>query len=328
MEIVERRILSIDGGGFKGVYPTAFLAFIEDQIGRSVADYFDLIVGSSTGGIVALSLGLGMSAREILEMYEELGPKLFDHHSVLGTFKRITGTEYNPKPLEDILRTRFGDKTLKDSKNRLVITSLDLQTAEPVRFRTPHHPDYACDSKIKAVDVALATTAAPTYLPPHISETGSHLVDGGLWAANPVELGVVEAIGILNWPREHIRALSLGCTDELREPGKLEDPSHQGMKDWFPRIFGLRTKADSAGALQNASILLRPENVIRIDQVVSQDRFEIDRASDLPELRTLGLDIARENFPHLRRVFFEHPAERYEPLYICQNSPEEVIPSP
>lgn len=179
MEVVEKRILSIDGGGLKGACPAALLTFVEDQIGRSVADYFDLIVGTSTGGIIALGLGLRMSAREILEMYEELGPKVFGHHSPLDTFKRITGPEYDPKPLEEVLRARFGDKTLQDSKTRLVITSLNLQTAEPVRFRTPHHPDYACDSNIKAIDVALATTTAPTYLPAHISETGSPLVDGG-----------------------------------------------------------------------------------------------------------------------------------------------------
>ena len=72
-----KRILAIDGGGIKGVFPAAFLATVEDTIKRNVADYFDLIVGTSTGGIIALGLGLGLSAKELLAFYEEHGPIIF-----------------------------------------------------------------------------------------------------------------------------------------------------------------------------------------------------------------------------------------------------------
>ena len=70
----QKRILAIDGGGIKGVFPASFLATVEDSIGNNVARYFDLIVGTSTGGIIALGLGLGLSAKEILAFYEESGP--------------------------------------------------------------------------------------------------------------------------------------------------------------------------------------------------------------------------------------------------------------
>jgi len=72
-----KKILSIDGGGIKGVFPASFLASIEEQIGGKVSDYFDLIVGTSTGGIIALGLGLGFSAKDILSFYEERGPEIF-----------------------------------------------------------------------------------------------------------------------------------------------------------------------------------------------------------------------------------------------------------
>lgn len=327
MEIVERRILSIDGGGLKGACPAAFLASIEEQIGRPVADYFDLITGTSTGGIIALGLGLGMKAREILTMYEELGPKVFNHHSALGTLKRITGAEYNPAPLEEVLRARFGQKTLADSHSRLIITSVDVATGRPVRFRTPHHPHYTNDAKMSAVDVALATTAAPTYLPVHISEIGLPMVDGGLWAADPVEVAVIEAIGVLNWPRKHVKVLSLGCTGEAWDPGKLADPSHQGTKDWLPKIFGLRTRIDSLAALENVRMLLKPKALVRIDPAVPSNFFGIDRPGDLPQLCLLGRSVADECFPSLSGIFFETVAKPYKSAYAYQET-EEAIPTP
>src|SRR5207302_2236498 len=77
-----RRILSIDGGGLKGVLPAAFLAAVERDIDGKVADYFDLIAGTSTGAIIALALGLGISAAEVLRFYEEYGPSIFHQESV------------------------------------------------------------------------------------------------------------------------------------------------------------------------------------------------------------------------------------------------------
>ena len=84
-----RRILSIDGGGIKGVFPASFLATVENSIEGQLADYFDLIVGTSTGGIIALGLGLGLSASDILRFYEDSGPEIFggkrakQHHPTL-----------------------------------------------------------------------------------------------------------------------------------------------------------------------------------------------------------------------------------------------------
>ena len=72
-----KRILAIDGGGIKGVFPASFLATVEDTINDNIANYFDLIVGTSTGGIIALGLGLGLSAKDILEFYEKSAPHIF-----------------------------------------------------------------------------------------------------------------------------------------------------------------------------------------------------------------------------------------------------------
>ena len=86
----EKRILAIDGGGIKGVFPTSVLATLEDSTGENIANYFDLIVGTSTGGIIALGLGLGLSAKEILAFYEESGPLIFGGNRRLRRLSELT----------------------------------------------------------------------------------------------------------------------------------------------------------------------------------------------------------------------------------------------
>src|SRR6516225_3615857 len=94
-----RRVLCIDGGGIKGVFPASFLSTIEQTLGRPIADYFDLIVGTSTGGIIALGLGLGLSASELLRFYQERGPKIFYGNGNAGWIRRWFRAKYNPEAL-------------------------------------------------------------------------------------------------------------------------------------------------------------------------------------------------------------------------------------
>src|SRR5437867_798455 len=125
-----KRILSIDGGGIKGVLPAAFLAAIEETIGRPIAEYFDLIAGTSTGGIIALGLGLGMSAGDIMHFYEELGPTVFGGNRLWRTVRRAGLSAYTSAPLRVALEAKFGDRRLGESLNRLVIPSVNLETGE------------------------------------------------------------------------------------------------------------------------------------------------------------------------------------------------------
>ena len=137
-----KRILAIDGGGIKGVFPASFLATVEDSIGDNVANYFDLIVGTSTGGIIALGLGLGLSAKEILAFYEEFGPHIFGGTRRLRWLRCFSTTKYNRGPLKKALKdTCFGDKKLGDSTKRLVIPCLNTsRTGEVHVYKTAHHP--------------------------------------------------------------------------------------------------------------------------------------------------------------------------------------------
>ena len=188
-----RTILAIDGGGIKGVFPASFLASLEDSLGQNPADFFDLIAGTSTGGIIALGLGLGLSAKEILTFYEQHGPEIFAGNRLLRVLRHIGFSKYSSEPLRRALDSVLGNRVLGESKKRLIIPSCNLDTGEVHIWKTAHHPRLERDYKARAVDVALATTAAPSYFPTHRSAAGTPLVDGGVWANNPMGVAMVEA---------------------------------------------------------------------------------------------------------------------------------------
>ena len=306
-----RRILSIDGGGIKGVFPAAFLAAIEDDIGNAVGDYFDLIVGTSTGGIIALGLGLGFSAAEILHFYERYGPTIFRGQPLLGPLRSVIAPRYSPAPLERALREQFGERRLGESKKRLVIPSLDLEAGEVYIYKTAHHPRFQRDYKASVVDIALATAAAPTYFPAHRLESGTPLIDGGVWANNPTGLAVVEAMGTLGWAAESLRVLSLGCT--TTPVGSRWGPFSFGSGGWALRVVDFFLAAQSSASLGTAYVLAGHANVRRVSPVVSKDRFALDRASEIPSLRGLGSSEARRELPILLNDFFSEPAQAFEP---------------
>src|SRR5437879_8799197 len=189
-----RRILSIDGGGIKGVFPVSFLAEIESALSvRSVADYFDLIAGTSIGGIIALGLGLGLTAHEMSEFFSSKGPGIFPQHVIpRSTLRLIFGRErYKPDDLRNALQEQFGSRTLADSRARLLIPAFDATQADIHIYKTAHHERLGMDYRLTAVEVAMATAAAPTYFPVYDSKHCITLVDGGIWANDPLALAVV-----------------------------------------------------------------------------------------------------------------------------------------
>jgi patatin-like phospholipase/acyl hydrolase len=134
-----RRILVMDGGGIKGVVPASFLARVEESLPEKVAAYFDLIVGTSTGGIIALALGLGLSASETLAFHEQHGPKIFCGNPRFRAWRRWFRAKYDPQPLRSALEAVFGRRTLGESTKRLVIPSFNIDTGEVHVWKTSHH---------------------------------------------------------------------------------------------------------------------------------------------------------------------------------------------
>lgn len=323
-----KRILSIDGGGIKGVFPAAFLANLESDLDQPIGRYFDLIAGTSTGGIIALGLALGLSAREILGFYETKGPAIFsqDGAGVSGWFKRtatsVRGTVWGPKhssaPLQEALIDVLGERRLGDATTRLVIPSWHPLTQKVYIFKTPHDERLKTDYKELAVDVAMSTAAAPTYFRQHFTANEVGLVDGGVWANNPLGLAVVEGIGMLGWAPDDIVALSVGCLENVREYKKA-----YGAIRYSLDMVDMFMAGQSHGSLGTAHILLgdphKRKAITRVSQSVPNGFYKMDDTRRISELKDRAFAEAREQRPMVEKLFLSELAEPYTPMHRCQD---------
>lgn len=267
------RILSIDGGGIRGVFPAAALAALERAYtgGRSVADFFDLIAGTSTGGILALGLGARVPAASLLELYVGRGCEIFppfpDSHlgrlrGWLRDKRQYARYSYDGEVLRRLLEETLGDRLFGESRSRLCIPAFEGRHSEVFVFKTPHHPDYRSDRFQRMVDVALATAAAPTYFRP-LEHDGYTLVDGGVWANNPILLAVIEALTCFDIGRDQIDVLSLSCGVERYVVSRAEI-AKGGLWHW-KRIIDAAMRLQSLAATNQARLLLGPPQVVRIE---------------------------------------------------------------
>ena len=311
------RILSIDGGGICGILPSSVLAEIEARFlgGSSVAEYFDLVAGTSTGGIIALGLARGLTAAAIRNFYMDRGDKVFPNPSAAVRLwrkaRRLHRSAYDSKVLQDELLTIFGETTLGEARTRLCIPSFEGVHGDIWLFKTPHHPDYKRDRFERMATVALATAAAPTYLRA-VPNNGYLMVDGGLWANNPLMNAVTEALSCFDIERRQIQILSLGCgetsfrVDTSRAAG--------GTLSWRYAIRAA-IRAQSLNALGQAGLLVGKENLVRIDAPEAPDPIEMDdhrRAK--AELPALARSLAEASGHHVERLFLQELALPYEPF--------------
>ncbi|MGD9725512.1 MAG: CBASS cGAMP-activated phospholipase [Gammaproteobacteria bacterium] len=319
----KRRILCVDGGGIVGTFPAAFLAGLEQHLDQPIGRYFDLIVGTSTGGILALGLGMGFPASRLLDLYETRGPEIFGQHR--GRFRNVVAhiwrcvqwtyrRKHDAGPLHAALTDVFGDRCLGHAQTRLLIPAWNPVARRVYIYKTAHHQRLKSDYKARAVDAALATAAAPTYFDRHVTPQGVGLLDGGVWANNPTALAVVEAITLLGWHPNSLQVLSLGCLDEV-----YDFPSGAGLGTLCTKVMKLFMDGQSHGAMGIAQLLTGHEHertaIYRITHTVPSDKYKLDNTSKIRELKGLGFAQARDREPHLAPVFFDAPADRFDPIY-------------
>jgi len=290
------QILSLDGGGIKGLYSAAVLAKIEDDLHINVADHFDLIVGASTGGIIALGLGAGFRPREIVHFYVSQGPTIFPTKLWYKRLGCLWSRKYPQDPLKKALQNCFREKRLADCMKRLVIPSYNLDKDEVYLFKTRHHPRLTRDWKEPLWKVALATSAAPTFFPACRDVDCIRLIDGGVWANNPTMAGIVEAVSMLGVPLDAISVLSLGTTNPVaNKPNSLDNG---GLWQWRKTAIDVALRGQSHGVQGQAQHLLGKERVTRIDPQVHDRLFELDKLNEERLLRiwlrTTSLDCACE----------------------------------
>jgi hypothetical protein len=317
------KILSLDGGGIRGVFPAAFLAKLEQHVKAPIGSYFDLIAGTSTGGIIAIGLGLGLSASAILRLYEEQGPAIFDQgHGAMENWlrqlgrgmRRLFGSKYSSAALQEALVGILGERRLGESRTRLLIPAWHPMLERVYIYKTAHHPRLETDYKGLALDAAMATAAAPTFLKPHLTNEAIELVDGGVWANNPIGAATIEAVGLLNWPAANLKILSIGTTNDVIAP-----PRWKGKLPMASSLARLFMAGQSHSALGTAKIITGDGHdrkaIWRIDQVAPAGRYTLDNAARIAEMKDRGFTEAREQLPELRRHFFDVPAADFAPFH-------------
>jgi uncharacterized protein len=268
----ETTILSIDGGGIRGVVPAVVLAAIEDGCeGMPICELFDVIAGTSTGGILALGLSCPKEdgtprfrASDLVEMYSTQGPQIFPHE-FLGKIRRLFGPEYPEDGRREVLTERFRETRLKEALTEVIVTSYDIQGRRPIFFRSDQaQVNHAHDFAMR--DVALATSAAPTYFRPVVlpdAESGGEmvLVDGGVYANNPGMCGFVDRTAAKG-RRAGTLMVSLG-TGELTKPLSYGEAKGWGLIGWGTHIIDVVFDGVTEAVEYQLKTLLGPEAFYR-----------------------------------------------------------------
>jgi len=252
------RVLSLDGGGMRGTYTATYLDRVANAFATrrevkalDIGVAFDLIVGTSTGGIVACALAAGIPLSEITALYVEHGPKIFTRPLPGGVFsagydiiKRPQALAEGTEALRQALESRLGKTTLGEiyaARNiALAIPATEMGQHRAWIFKTPHLKDTTNhrDDHYTLVDVCLATTAAPIYRsmaavdhPDNDAGGYNVFVDGGLWANSPVLVGLIDALDMTE-PGQEIHIFSLG-TCPLPAGECIEKSAvHRGLPEW------------------------------------------------------------------------------------------------
>src|SRR6185369_714431 len=244
------RVLAIDGGGIRGILPAMVLADLERRTNRPAIDLFDLMVGTSTGGLVALALacpdGAGKprhTARDIIRLYEVEGKRVFSRsvwHKIRSV-GALTEGKYPSAGIEGVLQDYFGECRLKDALADVVVPAYEIERRMPFFFKTSNakqksYYDYPMKNVIRAA------TAAPTYFEPmQVQIDGPNdyyaLVDGALFAYNPGMCAYVEALN--RFPdRDSVIMVSLG-TGKLTRRLPYDEVKDWGAARWAQPAFAL-----------------------------------------------------------------------------------------
>lgn len=290
------RILALDGGGIKGAFTASVLTTLEQALGSSAARQFDLIAGTSTGGILAVGLGMGLSSQDMLNFYRKRGPVVFPimrlHRKLESHLHSLFWPKYPQRVLRaEIEKALYPDqkrKVLADSRCRLVIPAYDAVRGVCHVFRTPHHPLLTADKATGAADVALATAAAPTYLPAAVVDNmiaSTTFFDGGVWANCPAMAAIVEAVCYLGVPLDRIDVLSIGTTEE---PFTVKHKAQAGWVRWGKTLIDLLLNAQVDASVQHAQLLVGEPRFLRVNTMTTPGMYKLDGSKEIEDLIALG----------------------------------------
>lgn len=315
------KVLSIDGGGIRGMIPAVLLNEVEKRTGKKIAEMFDLIAGTSTGGILSLGLvktdekgDIKYTARELVDIYEKRGEEIFPNNFGKN-FKALYDEKYNSKGIEKVLEEYFGEDWLSDVYKKggnpidVLITAYEIERRDTWFFKSRNaaiRPDY----NFKLKDVARSTSAAPTYFEPAqiLSEdkTKFYMVDGGVYANNPAMCAYIESQKNFG-SQQDILLVSLG-TGDIFKPIPYEDAKGWGAIEWVKPIIDMMFDGTDNVIHNQLSILFKnkskPSQYFRFQREIQNEFSDMDnaKADNISYLRGVGQRLILENSSEIDEV--------------------------
>ncbi len=300
-------VLSIDGGGIRGIIPAIVLAEIEERTGKSIAESFDLMAGTSTGGLIALILNVKdvdgkpkFTAREVAELYKNRGHEIFNTNLMrkIQTGLGLAEEAYSNAGLKNILKEYLGEKTLRDTITEVIIPAYETERRKPWFFKSINAKNPEMKHRnYRLFDVAMGTTAAPTYFEahkaPYREDDYLSLVDGGVYANNPAMCAYIDATtkvivgGQVKSPNE-ITLLSLGTGQATR---KLmhDEIINWGLYSWGKPLISCFFDGNSDTVDYQLSKLLEPNQYFRLQKELTSANDDMDIVTE-ENIRMLKLE--------------------------------------
>jgi len=313
-----KRILSIDGGGIRGIIPALVLAEIEKQAQKPACELFDLVAGTSTGGILALGLTVPdtkgqprYKARDLVALYEKNGQRIFSRtiwhriHSGWG----LREEKYPADPLEGILKDYFGDTRLDQSLTEVLVTAYAIERRCPFFFRSirAKNKDHFGETfNFLMREAARSTSAAPTYFEPYrldsLDDENDYyaLVDGGVFANNPAMCAFAEARNL--WPNDELILVSLG-TGELTRSLPIEEARTWGLAEWIKPVLDVVFDGVSDSVSYQIEQLLG-NSYLRLQTRLVAGNDDMDDASEtnLRALKLLAKELIRDKKDEIEMI--------------------------
>lgn len=266
-------ILALSGGGFKGLYTAKILERLEEELKVPIAQKFDLIAGTSIGGIIALALAYEIPCKKIVDFFNENGKKIFKKRLNFAIIPK-----YGKKHLKDALAKIFGNAKIGDLKHRVIIPTINYSSGKVQLFKTRHHPTFITDYKRSLVDVAMSTAAAPIYFPVYHTGYGD-FADGGLVANHPGFFAILEAKQFLNTEESDISMLHIGT---LSQRFTSDGRTNLGLLRWRTKLLNLLFSCQDQSVNQIVQFLLN-DRYYSIDEIITEQqskKIALDKADD------------------------------------------------
>jgi len=303
------RILALSGGGYRGLFTARVLAKIENDNNCKLNEVFDLISGTSIGGIIAIALTMGIKAKTIADCIENHGSSIFPAN-ILNKSARIFRTKYSNIELRKSIETILGKPNTKlrlnEIEKSILITAVSHTSSSPRLLRSKGLANREASSEY-LIDAALATSAAPTYFPPH-KINGDTLIDGGLIANAPDLISLIEAIRFTGRNLSEFQMLSIGTISPISGNSAIDTQKSAGIIQWFTarNIFDTTLAAQERLAISQTLALLN-SNYLRIDPKPSNNNSKdigLDTASQkATDTLNLFSDTALTNLNKVEKTF-------------------------